>query len=141
MNFTDWVQAHRRSVLFLVTVLVLGGLGAIATLPLTAAIAKLAHQFLLLGSDRHHGLPLPLEGLGPAVDVLELRIPIWVGAALQRLAVGLQTIAQVMEESVDRPFTHPLPLGREGHGQRGRALTGRVGHQPSHAHAAPGDDV
>ncbi len=33
MNFTDWVQAHRRSVLFLVTVLVLGGLGAIAMLP------------------------------------------------------------------------------------------------------------
>jgi len=33
MNFTSWVQAHRRSVLFLVTVLVLGGLAAIPILP------------------------------------------------------------------------------------------------------------
>ena len=33
MNFTDWVQAHRRSVLFLAAVFVLGGLGAIVTLP------------------------------------------------------------------------------------------------------------
>ena len=33
MNFTRWVQAHRSSVLFLVTVLVLGGLAAIPTLP------------------------------------------------------------------------------------------------------------
>ena len=33
MNFARWVQAHRRSVLFLVTVLVLGGLAAIPTLP------------------------------------------------------------------------------------------------------------
>ena len=33
MNFTRWVQAHRSSVLFLVMVLVLGGLAAIPTLP------------------------------------------------------------------------------------------------------------
>ncbi len=33
MNFTGWVQAHRRSVLFLVTVLVLGGLAVIPSLP------------------------------------------------------------------------------------------------------------
>jgi CzcA family heavy metal efflux pump len=33
MNFTRWVQAHRRSLLFLVTVLVLGGLAAIPILP------------------------------------------------------------------------------------------------------------
>ena len=33
MNFTSWVQAHRRSVLFLVTVLVVGGLAAIPILP------------------------------------------------------------------------------------------------------------
>jgi CzcA family heavy metal efflux pump len=33
MNFTRWAQAHRRSLLFLVTVLVLGGLAAIPILP------------------------------------------------------------------------------------------------------------
>ena len=33
MNFTRWVQAHRYSLLFLVTALVIGGLAAIPTLP------------------------------------------------------------------------------------------------------------
>lgn len=33
MNFTGWVQAHRHSLLFLVTALVIGGLGAIPMLP------------------------------------------------------------------------------------------------------------
>ena len=33
MNFTRWVQAHRRSLLFLVSVLVLGGLATIRILP------------------------------------------------------------------------------------------------------------
>jgi CzcA family heavy metal efflux pump len=33
MNFTRWVQAHRRSLLFLVSVLVLGGLAAMPILP------------------------------------------------------------------------------------------------------------
>ena len=33
MNFTRWVQVHRRSVLFLLTVLVLGGLASIPALP------------------------------------------------------------------------------------------------------------
>ena len=33
MNFVGWMQAHRRSVLFLLAVLVLGGIGAAWTLP------------------------------------------------------------------------------------------------------------
>ena len=90
--------------------------------PLAAAITELAHQFLLFGIHRHHGLPLLLERLGPAVDVLELRIPIRVGAALERLAVGLETVAQVMEEAVDRPLTHRMPLGLECRRQLGRTL-------------------
>src|SRR6266849_10883988 len=80
-------------------------------LPLATAIAELAYEFLLFGIDRHHRLPLLLEGLGPAVDVLELCIPIRVGATLERLTVGLETVAQVMEQSVDGPLTHRMPLG------------------------------
>jgi hypothetical protein len=92
--------------------------------PLAAAITELAYQFFLLGINRDHGLPLFLERLGPAVDVRKLRIPIRVGAPLQRLAVGLETIAQVMEEAVDRPLTHRMALRLECRGQLGGTLAG-----------------
>src|SRR5262245_14749560 len=48
---------------------------------------------------------------------------IW-GAPLQCLAVGLQTIAEVMEEAVDRPLTHRMALRLESRGQLGRTLAG-----------------
>ena len=99
-------------------------LGLSLGVPLAAAIAELPHQFLLFGIDRYHGLPLPLEGLAPTVDVLELRIPIRVGTALERLAVGLEAVAQIMEQSVDGPLTHRVPLGLKFHRQLGRTLTG-----------------
>lgn len=35
MNFTQWVQAHRRSILFLLLILALGGIGAAFKLPVT----------------------------------------------------------------------------------------------------------
>ena len=97
-------------------------LGLPLGLPLTTAITELAHQFLLLGIDRHHGLALPLAGLGPAVDVVELRIPIRVGAALDRLAVGLEAVAQIMQEAVDGPLTHRVPLGLKFRRQLGCTL-------------------
>jgi hypothetical protein len=87
--------------------------GLSVPVPLTATIAELPHEFLLFGIHRHHGLPLPLENRGPAVDVLELCISIRVMAAFERLAVGLETVAEVMEEAVDGPLTHPMPLGLE----------------------------
>ena len=40
------------------------------------------------------------------------------------LAVGLETIAEVMEEAVDRPLTHRMALRLERHGQLGRTLAG-----------------
>ena len=85
-------------------------------MPLATTIAELAYQFLLFGIDRHHGLPLFLEGLGPAVHVLELGIPIRVSAPLQRLPVGLETVAQVMEQAIDGPLTHRMPLGLQCRG-------------------------
>ena len=50
-------------------------------------------------------LALSLEGLGTTVNVLELRIPIWVRAPRQGLPVRLETVTQVMEQTIDRPLT------------------------------------
>ena len=97
-------------------------LGLPVEVPLLTAIAVLAHQFLLLGINRYDGLLLVLEDLGSPINVLELRIPVRVVAALERLAVGLETVAQSMEESVDRPLTDRMPLGLECRRQRGRTL-------------------
>ena len=104
--------------------------------PFAPTITELPYQFFLLGIDGHHGLPLPLEGLRPPVEVLELCIPIRVGTALQSFAVGLKTIAEVMEESIHRPLTHQIPLGLEGRRQLGRTLAG----PPQERHRVPTSD-
>src|SRR6266850_5617481 len=78
--------------------------------PLVPTIAELADQFLLFGVDRYDRLALLLEGLGTTVKGLELRIPLWVRAPLQGLPVGLETIPQVMEQAIDCPRTHQMPL-------------------------------
>jgi hypothetical protein len=90
--------------------------------PLLTAITVLAHQFLLLSINRDDGLPLFLEDLGPPVNVLELCIPVRVVATLERLAVGLETIAQIMEEPIDGALTDRMPLGLECRRQLGRTL-------------------
>src|SRR5690349_4013383 len=58
-------------------------------LPLPSPVSILPDKLFLLGIDRDHGLALPLECLGPTVDVLELGIPVRVTFALDRLAIGL----------------------------------------------------
>jgi len=88
--------------------------------PLAPTIAELADQFLLFGIDRYDRLALLLEGLGTTVKVLELRIPIWVRAPLQGLPVGLETLPQVMEQAIDCPRTHQMPL----RSQSGRQVGG-----------------
>src|SRR6266566_2432165 len=60
--------------------------------------------------------------LSPPINVLKLRIPVRMVAALERLAVGLETVAQIMEESIDRPLTDRMPLRLECRRQVGRAL-------------------
>src|SRR5215471_4466389 len=90
--------------------------------PLPATITELTDQFLLLGIDRHDRLPLPLEDRHPPVDVLTLRIAVRVMAAFKRLAVGLQAVAQVVEEPVDAAFTDSMALVLECRCQPGCAL-------------------
>lgn len=86
------------------------------------AMAVLAHKFLLLGINRHNGLPLLLKDLGSPINVLELRLSIRMVAALERLAVRLEPIAQIMEEAVDRPLTDHMPLGLQCRRQLGCTL-------------------
>jgi hypothetical protein len=80
-------------------------LGLPLGLPLPAAVAELAHQFL-----------------GPPVDVPELGIPVGMITPLDRLPVGLEAVSDVVQESVDRPLTDLMPPGREFLGQLRRAL-------------------
>jgi hypothetical protein len=83
--------------------------------PLPATIAELTDQFLLLGIDRHDRLPLPLEDLYPLVDMLKLGIAIRVMAAFKSLAVGLQAVAQVVQEPIDASLADSMALGLEFH--------------------------
>lgn len=67
-------------------------------LPLLARILEFPDQLLLFRVHRHHGLSLLLEGTDLPVDLFELSIAIGVGTALPSLAIGLETIAQVVKQ-------------------------------------------
>ena len=45
-----------------------------------------------------------------------------------RLPLGLETVAQVMEQTVDGPRPHGMPRGLQGRGSLGRTLTGPPQH-------------
>jgi hypothetical protein len=97
-------------------------LGLPLGLPLPPAVAVLPHKLFLLGIDRDHGLTLPLKRLGSPIDVLELGIPVRVALALDRLVIGLEAVAQIVEQSVDRPLADDVPSGLEPLGQLVRTL-------------------
>jgi len=63
-----------------------------------------------------------LERPDPPIDVLELGVPVGVALALDRLAVGLEAIAQGVQEPVDRPLAGGMPPGLEPLGQLGGTL-------------------
>src|SRR5438093_9303511 len=84
-------------------------LGLPLQVPLLTALAALAHQFLLLGIHRDDGLSLCLADLGQPIKILELRIAVRAVAPLERAAVSLVPVAQILEDSVDRPFTDGRP--------------------------------
>jgi hypothetical protein len=78
--------------------------------PLPATISELTDQLFLLGINRHDRLSLPLESLHPPVDMLKLGVAVRVLAAFNRLAVGLQAVAQMMEEPVDASLANTIAL-------------------------------
>jgi hypothetical protein len=55
-------------------------------------------------------LPLPLERLHPLVDMLKLGIAIVVLLPSNRFAVGLQAVAQVVQEPVHAALTDLIAL-------------------------------
>jgi hypothetical protein len=67
-------------------------------LPFRAVILEIPDQFLLLGIHQDHWLPAPLEREDAGVDELELGIAIGVGAALPRLAIGLEVVSGAMQQ-------------------------------------------
>jgi hypothetical protein len=60
------------------------------------------------------------------VDILELRIAIWMGAAFLRLAVALQAIPGIFQQIAYRPGTDAMPLA---------SRSARLGHTKSAGHA------
>ena len=59
-------------------------------------------------SNRNYRLPQGLKGAYPPVDMLELRIAVGMLGAFQRLAVGLQAVAQLVQQPIDRPLAHRM---------------------------------
>ncbi len=68
---------------------------------LAARVAEIADQFLFLGVDRDHRLLFSQRRGHLGVDVAKLRIPVGVALALLGLAVGLQAVARIVEQSSD----------------------------------------
>ena len=88
-----------------------------ARTPLPPRVFERADEFLLLRVHRHHWLAAPLKRPYPAVDVVELRVPIRMLFPLQRLTVRLQTVTQRVQQPVHRtladPMARPLEFPRQ----------------------------
>ena len=76
--------------------------------PFPTAVAVSADQLLLLRVDRGHRLAQALKRPHATGDAPELRIPIRMLAAFERLAVGLQAIAQFVQQPVHRALADPM---------------------------------
>ena len=90
----------------------------------SATVLEVAHQFLLLGVHRHDRLPSALEGLHLRVDVLELGVPIRVRRPLPGLAVGLQAVAQLLQQICHQFMADLVTLAVQFVGQLPHALAG-----------------
>lgn len=95
-----------------------------ARAPGLAGVLEAPYQFLLLGVDRDHRLARRLMALDAGVEVLELGIAIHMLRAFQRLAVGLQAVAQFVQQFCDPYMTDRMPLRTQRLGQRACALAG-----------------
>ena len=85
--------------------------------PFPPSILEVAHEFFLLGIHGDDRLPGLQGGLDLGINIGKLGIPVWVTRALQRLAVGLETVAQVVEEGGDNAMTGGVPQAAEFLGQ------------------------
>ena len=80
--------------------------------PLPPLILIIANQFFLLCVHRNNWLPRFQRALDRAVDVPELRVPIWMISTFFRLSVALQAIARNTQELVDFRMANRMAPGR-----------------------------
>ena len=66
--------------------------------PLSALILVISDLFLFLGIHRNHWLPSPLKSTNLGVEVLELRIPVRMTTTFADLSIGLQAIAEAIQQ-------------------------------------------
>src|SRR4030095_2256039 len=69
--------------------------------PFPPALFEIADQFFLLGIDRDNGLRAPLESLHLGIDIFELSVAIRMRGTFFGLAVGLQTVVELLEQVGD----------------------------------------
>src|SRR5271169_2981629 len=91
---------------------------------LAAWVAEIPDQFLFLGVDRDHRLLFCQSRGHLGVDVAKLRIPVGVAIALLGLAVALQAVACIVEQSGDQGAAHLVALRLERLRQSAHTLAG-----------------
>jgi hypothetical protein len=77
--------------------------------PFGAPVRVVADQLLLLGVDTDHRFVVVDEVLGQVVEVTELGVAVGMLASLRHLGVGLQRIAETMQQAQHRPPRHREP--------------------------------
>ena len=85
-------------------------------MPFPPCILEIAYQFLLLGIYRNNRLPPALLPSRFLVDVVELRIPVWMLLSFGCLAIRLKTVIHVTQKRCHRTVADlvPLPTRRPG---------------------------
>src|ERR1700680_5127480 len=107
---------------------------------LAAWVAEIPDPFLFLGVDRDHRLLFRQSRGHLGVDVAKLRIPVGMAIALRGLAVALQAVARIVEQSGDQGAAHRVALRLERWRQSTHTLastaTAIPGHRASSARPA-----
>jgi hypothetical protein len=89
-----------------------------------AAILNVPDQILLVGIHRDDRLPGLESGLDLGIDVLELGVPVRVALSLEGLAVGLEAVAEFVEQLGDHATTGRMPHALEFLSQFADAFAG-----------------
>ena len=81
--------------------------------PCLACVLEVADQLALLGIDADDGLLLGDKLSTQRVDVIELRIPIWVVGSMEGLGGGARTDLHVSQQASDGLCTQHKPSGEQ----------------------------
>jgi hypothetical protein len=105
-------------------------------LPLPSSVLELPDQLLLFGIDRDDRLPSLQGRLDFGIDKLELGLPVWMTLALDRLTIGLQAIAEFVQQCGHHAMAGRMPEATEFLSQLAHTFAGpaqgRFGVPPGH---------